>query len=161
MGNQFHKPYVDSSFFFAVIKKEENLCPGGLMRWQVAERIVKEAERGEYYLYTSTITLAEVRRIRLKDEQLSQNEMAVVQDFFQHEYIRLIEVSRDVGEKAQTLGAEYGIYPMDALHLASAVEYECDVLLAWDKQFVSSFNGKPVEGIRVMEPYWEGQMDLQ
>ena len=59
------------------------------MRWEVAERIVKDAERGDYYLYTSTITLAEVRRIREKREQLSQNEIAIVQAFFENEYIRL------------------------------------------------------------------------
>ena len=129
------------------------------MRWEVAERIVKDAERGDYYLYTSTITLAEVRRIREKREQLSQNEIAIVQVFFENEYIRLVEVSREVGEKAQILGAQYGIYPMDAIHLATAIQHECDVLLVWDKRFSSRFQDAPVEGVSVKEPYWEGQMD--
>ncbi len=159
MAKQFQKPYVDSSFFFAIIKKEEIQCPGGLMRWEIAERIVTDAERGDYYLHTSTITLAEVRRIREKREQLSQNEVATVQAFFQNEYIRLIEVSREVGEKAQILGAEYGINSMDAIHLGTAILWSCDVLLVWDKRFSSRFQDEPVEGVRVIEPYWEGQMD--
>ena len=129
------------------------------MRWQIAERIMKDAERGDYHLYTSTITLAEVRRIREKEVQLSQNEIEIVQAFFESEYIRLIEVSREIGEKAQILGAQHGIYPMDAIHLATAVQHGCDVLLVWDKPFSSRFQDAPVEGVRVIEPYWEGQMD--
>ena len=160
MANQFQRPYVDSSFFFAIIKKEETPCPGGLVRWQVAERIVKDAERGDYQLYTSTITLAEVRRIREKQEQLSQNEIEAVQAFFENDFIRLIEVSRDIGEKAQILGAQYGIFPMDALHLATAIHWGCDVLLVWDKRFSVRFRNELVEGVWVIEPYWEGQMDL-
>ena len=159
MANQFQRPYADSSFFFAIIKKEEIPCPGGLTRWQVAKRIVGDAEHGDYHLYTSTVTLAEVRRIREKREQFSQNEIETVRAFFENDFIRLIEVSREIGEKAQILGAQYGIYPMDALHLATAIHWDCDVLLVWDKQFASKFQSAPVGGVRVIEPYWEGQMD--
>ena len=160
MASQFQRPYVDSSFFFAIIKKEETPCPSGLARWQVAERIVKDAERGDYHIYTSTITLAEVRRIRGKQEQLTQNEIQTVQAFFENDFIRLIEVSREIGEKAQLLGAQYGIFPMDALHLATAIHWGCDVLLVWDKRFSARFRDEPIEGVRVIEPYWEGQMDM-
>ena len=152
-ANDFEKPYLDSSIFFAIIKKETELCSSGLMRWQVAERILRYAERGQYQIHTSTITLAEVRRIRERSVELTQEELTTVARFFRHEYIRLAAVTREIAERAQFLGARYGILPMDAIHLATAIQLRCDVLLVWDKRFASKFRGGPIEGVRVVEPY--------
>ena len=152
-ANDFSKPYLDSSVFFAVIKKESELCSSGLMRWQVAEHILRGAEQGRYQIYTSTITLAEVRRIRGKGVQLTQDELTTVARFFRHGYITLAAVTREIAERAQILGAQHGIWPMDAIHLATAIQLQCDVLLAWDKSFSSKFQDGPIEGVRVLEPY--------
>ena len=100
-ANDFEKPYLDSSIFFAIIKKETELCSSGLMRWQVAERILRYAERGQYQIHTSTITLAEVRRIRERSVELTQEELTTVARFFRHEYIRLAAVTREIAERAQ------------------------------------------------------------
>ena len=148
----FQKPYIDSSVFLAVIKKEAILCSNGLMRWQAAEHILREAERGRYQLYTSTITLAEVRRIRGRNIELTQTEFDTVSGFFRNEYLRVSAVTREIAEKAQSLGARYGILPMDAIHLATAIHLRCDVLLVWDKPFSSQFQDGLVEGVSVTEP---------
>ena len=79
--------------------------------------------------------------------------------FFEHEYIRLIEVNREIGEMAQEFGAMYGIQPMDAIHLASAVWWGCDSLLVWDKRFTRNFQSGPVQGVLVTEPYYYGDMN--
>ena len=152
-ANDFQKPYLDSSIFFAIIKKETVPCLSGLARWEVAERILRDAERGRYQIYTSTITLAEVRRIRERSVELTQDELTTVARFFRHEYIRLAAVTREIAERAQLLGAQYGILPMDAIHLATAIQLQCDVLLVWDKRFASKFQNEPIEGVRVIEPY--------
>ena len=158
MPEPFVKPYMDSSVFFAHIKREEILCPGGLMRWEITELILKGAEAGKYPIYTSTATIAEVRRIRRRTEQLDTAELRQVQEFFQHDYIHTIDVTREIAEKAQELGAGYGITPIDSIHLATAIWWSCDVLLVWDKPFSQHFQNSPIEGVQVIEPYWQGQL---
>ena len=148
----FQKPYADSSVFFAAIKKEAIPCSNGLMRWQIAEDILREAEQGQYQLYTSTITLAEVRRIRERNIELTQTELNIVSGFFRNEYLSVAAVTREIAESAQFLGAQYGIWPMDAIHLATAIHLQCDALVVWDKRFSARFQGASVQGVRVMEP---------
>ena len=154
MADLFCKPYVDSSVFFAYVKREEIKCPGGLQRWEVAYGILKDAEKGVYKIFTSTVTLAEVRRIKVKSEELDENELETVRKLFAHEYIQPIEVNREIGEKAQRLGANYGISPMDAIHLATAIWWECDVLLFWDKRLAEALGSGPVENVTLSQPYW-------
>jgi predicted nucleic acid-binding protein len=108
MADPFKKPYLDSSVFLALVKREEIPCPGGLVRWQIAERILEDAASGEYNIFTSTATIAEVRRVRRQDQPLAPDELRLVQEFFQHEYIQTIDVTREIAEKAQELGATYG-----------------------------------------------------
>ena len=144
MADPFTKPYLDSSVFFALVKQEQIICPGGLTRWEVARHIFEDAQSGKYTLYTSTATIAEVK----------------IRDFFEHQFIQPIDVTREIAEKAQELGAEHGINPIDAIHLATAIWWGCDVLLVWDKRFSQPFEGETLEGVRVTEPYWEGQLDF-
>lgn len=154
MADAFRRPYLDSSVFFAHIKREEIDCGGGLQRWEVAYGILKDAESGVYKVFTSTVTLAEVRRIKVKDEELDENELEAVRNLFAHEYISLIEVNREIGEKAQRLGAAYGITPMDAIHLATAIWWKCDVFLYWDKALAAALGPGPIENVKLAEPYW-------
>ena len=154
MADLFCKPYLDSSVFFAHVKREEIKCPGGLWRWEVAYGILKDAETGIYKVFTSTVTLAEVRRIKVKNEELDENELEAVRKLFEHEYIQPIEVNREIGEKAQRLGAKYGISPMDAIHLATAIWWECDVFLYWDKALAAALGPGPIENVVLAEPYW-------
>ncbi len=158
MAEPFNKPYLDSSVFFALVKREEIPCPGGLVRWQIAERIFNDAESGKYIIFTSTATIAEVRRTRRQGEPLRQDELQLVREFFQHQYIATIDVNREIAEKAQELGATYGITAIDAIHLSTAIWWQCDTLLVWDKGFSHHFENAPIEGVRVTEPYWEGQL---
>lgn len=156
----YKQPYLDSSVFIAEIKQETQICPGGLMRWEIAHRILEDARGGRYVIYTSTVTLAEVRRIRGQNIQLEASELEEVRskfaEFLEHEYMYLIEVNREIGEKAQDLGAQYDFTPIDAIHLASAIWWRCDVLLVWDKELTKKFAEGPIEGVRVVEPYREG-----
>ena len=128
------------------------------MRWEIIRNILNGAETGQYGIYTSTATIAEVRRIRSRTEQLDQAELQQIQEFFQHQYIYTIDVTREIAEKAQELGAEYGITAIDSIHLATAIWWGCDVLLVWDKPFSQHFENSLIEGVRVAEPYWEGQL---
>jgi predicted nucleic acid-binding protein len=154
-----HKPYLDSSVFFAHIKKESVATSDGRQRWELTERIFADAEAGKYKIHTSTATLAEVRRIKNKSDELTSNELTIVRRFFEHEYILLIEVSREIGEKAQLYGAQFGIDVIDSIHLATAIDEQCDVLFVWDKPFTKIVPSS-VENVTVCEPYWEGIIQM-
>ena len=148
----FRKLYADSSVFLAVIKKEAVPCSNGMMRWEVAANIMQDAEHGRIQLWTSTITIAEVRRIRGIDTELAQSELEVVSGFFRNPYINMASVTRAIAEHAQILGAQYDSWPMDAIHLATAVYLQCDALIAWDKRLTTRFQAEPVQGVTVIEP---------
>ncbi len=154
MAESFSKPYLDSSVFFAHVKKETIECPDGLKRWEVAYGILKDAQSGLYKVFTSTVTLAEVRRIKIKNEELNESELEAVRNLFAHEFISLVEVNREIAEKAQRLGATYGISPMDSLHLATAIWWKCDVFLYWDKKLAAALGPGPIEDVVLAEPYW-------
>lgn len=79
-------------------------------------------------------------------------------NYIENEWIEPIVVDRRVAEKAQELGASYSMSPTDAIHLASAILWQCNVLMVWDKgTFTKAFDPDvPFEGVQIMEPYWEG-----
>jgi predicted nucleic acid-binding protein len=153
-------PYLDSSVFLAHIKEEALPCRG-TTRFQITQEILGGAEQGKYKVYTSFLTLAEVRRLRESGKELTPDELPEVNSLFarllENEWLVAVEVGRAVAEKAQALGATFGMSPTDALHLASAILAGCNVLMVWDKgRFSNLFREGPCEGVHVMEPYWEG-----
>lgn len=154
------KPYLDSSVFLAHVKKEKTLCPDGRSRYEITQRIFGDARDGRFKIYTSAITLAEVRRLKQTPAPLTEEERKTVnelfREFMEHEWLYLIEVNREVAEKAQELGALHNVYPMDAIHVASAIWWQCSPLLVWDKQTLVSRIPSPIEGVHICEPYWEG-----
>ena len=52
----------------------------------------------------------------------------------------------------------HNLKPSDAVHLASAIRGDADVLFRWDDRFIAG--GGSVEGINVSEPYWSAQLKL-
>ena len=136
-------PYIDSSVFLASIKKETLLAHGGLWRVQIASAILEGARRGDYKIYTSFWTMTEVQRRNNKSVPFDQEELDEVnglfREFMEHGWIESIELGREVAEKAQELGAKYGVKPPDCVHLASAMLSSAKVLFAWDNPWFSLF----------------------
>ena len=159
------RPYIDSSVFMAHIKKETIPCRE-TTRLDITSNLFKGAQDGKYKLYTSFLTLAEVRRIKQANKELTPDELikarGLFQRFLEHAWIQPIQVDRMIAEKAQQLGADYGMSPTDAIHLASAILAHCNVLLVWDKgKFSDLFKDDPIEGVHVLEPYWEGIIPMK
>jgi hypothetical protein len=67
--------------------------------------------------------------------------------FFQKDYFRFVDLTRRIGERAQELIWDTGLWPKDAIHLASAIEFETisgrtlDAIHAYDEDFLK-LNGK-------------------
>jgi predicted nucleic acid-binding protein len=77
--------------------------------------------------------------------------------FFEHDYIKLVDVDRRIGEQANGFCRQYSLYPNGAIHLACALRGGCDVLLAWDDRFVKVQHPT----LRIEEPRILGQHLLE
>lgn len=132
MDDQYQRPYLDSSVFIAWIKGE---IVGTIDRKDVANHIFYLATQNHFQIFTSAVTLAEVHKIKGNPNSLRPDQDENLLKFFESEFILIIEVDREIGERANQFCRDYGLLPMDALHLACALRANCDVLLAWDSHF--------------------------
>ena len=147
----YQSPYLESSVFIAFIKGE---VIRGVDRGEIAQNIFDDAANGRWPIFTSTFTLAEVLKDRRRP-QLSVTEEQRIDAFFQHEYIKLVTLDRDVAELARKLARAHGLRPADAVHLASAIKAKADELLTWDE---GNFPiNHTIEGVAIKLPYWFGQ----
>lgn len=124
---RYKKPYVDSSVIIAWLKGEEG-------RRDVFTDILIAAEAGAFKVYTSTVTIAEVHRPR-RHQQGTEKDSDQLLDLFEQDFLVFIDVDRRVAERAHRLCRDTGLRPFDALHVASALRANCEVLLSWDDRF--------------------------
>jgi predicted nucleic acid-binding protein len=144
VAEAYVKPYADSSLFIAWLKGEVVL---GVDGEAAAERVLEGAEQGRYVIATSALTLAEVHKLRTGPSLPAGDDDRIIR-YFEHRFFEIIDVDRRIGEHANRLCRAHGIYPNDAIHLASALRAGCDVLLAWDDRFARVRE----PGIRIIEP---------
>ena len=133
MVEQYTNPYVDSSVFIGWIHEE---VIDSVDRKRIADHIITRAENGDFLVYISALTLAEVHKKR-GHERLTEDEDEEILDFFENDFIEVIDVDRQLGEQANRFCRTYGLSPADAIHLACALRAGCDVLLSWDDQLVA------------------------
>ena len=153
MVEQYRYPYLDSGVFIGWIKAE--ITPDGVNRGRIADHILELAERGVYRICVSSVTLAEVHKKKGLGP-LDEKEDERIIDFFEHSYIDVVDVDREIGKQSNRFCRLYGLKPIDAIHLACALRAGCDVLLTWDDDFDSVQHDK----IRVERPQLLGQGSL-
>jgi predicted nucleic acid-binding protein len=154
MIEQYKQPYLDSSVFVAWVRKPDEIVKG-INRREIADHIFKIAEAGTFKIYTSSLTLAEVYK-RRGGPKLTEEENGKLLEYFEREFIELIDVDRLIGEQANGFCRQYNLLPNDAIHLACAVRAKCDVLLAWDTRFTRVVR----PDIKIEEPDIRGQTSL-
>jgi len=129
---KYKKPYLDSSVFIAWVNNETDIK--GVNRKAIADDILNAAKDGRLRVYTSALTIAEVYKMR-NGPRLSNANGDRLLAFFESEFILFVDLERRVAEAAHRLCQQHGILPCDGVHLSSAKEAKCDVLLAWDDRF--------------------------
>ncbi|TAK22565.1 MAG: PIN domain-containing protein [Chloroflexota bacterium] len=148
----YRAPYFDSSVWIAWVMGE---VIDGVNRADIARHLLVVAQSGVFKIHTSTWTMAEVhkkRHFRLLETEQDQT----ILRFFEQEFIALIELDREIGERANQIARDFGIAPGDAVHRATAIRAECDVVLAWD----GPLTGRTDLPIPVEEPRMLGQLTL-
>ena len=152
--------YFDSSVYLAFLKGEKVPAEGDRTRVELASLLMKDAEAGRLEVYTSAITIVEVRHVGNNPIGLQPNSPGAINEVFDKTSTRLVEVGRELALRAQELATRYGLSTMDAIHVASAEFAKCGELFMWDADVVRKIDRAPLTGLRVCEPYWHGQPSL-
>ncbi len=138
--------YWETSAFVAIITREVG-------RFEDCVRLLEDAEAGRVLAVTSAMRLVEVTGGTSSRSQARP----IIRDFFDNEYIRLVEVDRLLAESARELVWLHQLNAVDAVHVAAAIRASCDVLFTFDRHLLK-LNGSISP--RVEEPRWTGQKSL-
>jgi predicted nucleic acid-binding protein len=138
--------YWDSCVWIGLLNEEPDKVDSA--KW-----VIECAERGEVEIWTSTITLAEVYKIRGAGEADPEADKRL-DEFLSQPYITHVQVDQDVAMEARRLlrARLPGLRkPNDAIHLASAVWHDIETFHTFDREdllplngLVSCQNGKPI-----------------
>ncbi len=145
------KVYWDSSVWIALIKGEN---VKGVDRCVVPRMILEDATDGKVTIFISRLTIVEVHKKRNYASLTKEEDDRVQAEFFQHEYIKKIDVDSRVAQRARQLAWDYSLRPNDAIHVASAIKVNAEILHHWD----GDFEKVPPEIMPSEEPInWEKQ----
>jgi predicted nucleic acid-binding protein len=134
--------YWDACVFHALFGSEQG-------RVDVCLRIEKAASKGDVHIYTSTATFVECVWVKTitdptgKLNKLSPNHEEVIKKYFMRTYIRPIICDRPIAESARALLWQYPrLKPKDAIHVASALSQQVEVMHSYDNDDLVVLNGK-------------------
>jgi predicted nucleic acid-binding protein len=135
--------YWDANVFHALFGEETG-------RVDICKQIQAKAEKMEIIIYTSYLTWVEC--IWLKGlPKLSEKHEAVIQKYFEHQYIRPIFLDRVRADAARSLVWKYAaLHPKDAIHVASATLIPVDVMHTYDDALIK-LSGK-ISGLKICKP---------
>jgi predicted nucleic acid-binding protein len=120
--------YWDACVFHALFNGE----PG---RVDSCLRIEAAAKGGDVDIYTSTTTFVECVWMKTagKTTKLSPKHEATIQAYFMHSFIKPINCDRLIAEAARALLWQHPhLKPKDAIHVASAIAQQVDLMHSYD-----------------------------
>lgn len=138
--------YWDSTCFIAWLKPEPE-------RRARCQEVLRAAERGELQIVTSAISLIEVVKLDKGPLLITQEKEKKIREFFKHQYIVIVQVTRPLAEHARSLIWNEGLRPKDAIHAATAISEKLTDFHTFDGDFkkLSGRVGKPPLAIK--EPH--------
>jgi len=128
--------YWDSCVWIGLLNEEPD-------KVDAAKWIIERGEAGEVEIWTSTITLAEVYKIRGPAEADPEGDKKL-DEFLSQPYVVHVQVDQDIAMEARRLlrAKLPGLRkPNDAIHLASAVWHDIEVLHTFDRDDLLPLNG--------------------
>jgi predicted nucleic acid-binding protein len=116
--------YWDSCVYIDYIQQEPN-------RYPVLCAIMEDARAGKIIFVASTLVLAEVNKLKLSAEPVEQ-QAELIRQAFENDYIEVKGVTRDIAVQAAGLCRDFGIKPSDAIHVATALAFNCRCFQTYD-----------------------------
>ncbi len=112
----------DACAWIALITDEEVGNESGTVerRGYLCRQVIAAAENNVVEIATSTLNLVEVCK---NPGLVSGQDSPALRDFFEHDFVLLVSLEREVGTKARDLMMKgySGLKPPDAIHLATAI----------------------------------------
>ena len=142
--------YWDSSSFLALLQAEHG-------RVQACTDTLQAAKDGEFLIVTSALTIAEVLWMR-GAPKVTEEKARIVNNFFRRSSIRVVNLDRAIAQRAQRLVWDNEVRPKDAIHIATAQRYDCDILETFDEPLIAK--GVSVVGVEFREPQQSKQGSL-
>lgn len=135
MPESMHRVYLDTSVFLAVFNQERHLEDEfGRNRFEASYDVIKQGSKSNTEIYTSVITMSEC------PEEFSKSG-ASIEDFFEQEWIHIVEVDRFIINESRTIQREslIKIKPMDSIHIAtSSMIGTIDSIFSYDAGFLKA-----------------------
>lgn len=135
--------YWDSSCFLRILNRE----PG----WEVCLRIVNAAKSRKAEICVSPMVYLEVVRPK-GSPRVSAAVLDQAIDWFESDYFHTRIIDRELASQSRRYCTELNLHPRDAVHLACAVDLECDVLETLDKDLLKWDGKVPGSSIRIRRP---------
>lgn len=123
------KIYWDSCAWLGLLNGEPE-------KLQALQYVWGKARSGEVVIWTSAFSLAEVYKAKCegKWEALSPEYDAKIDDLFDQDFVKVVQVDTEIARLAKTLLRTHEKLkkPSDAIHLASAIHWNADQLHTYD-----------------------------
>jgi predicted nucleic acid-binding protein len=139
LADRKRRVYWDSCVWLSLIK-------GDAERAEHCAHVIEMARAGEFEVWTSSLTLAEVYKRKCDGDNvtLEEDKDANFESYIEQEFLREVQVDHDVGSLARRLLRKYPAIkkPADAVHLASALLNNCDEFHTYDGENLLGLDGK-------------------
>lgn len=134
--------YFDSDIIIRYVYNDPDVAP-------VVEALIEEAKAGDWRLVVSALSMLEVTRPR--NQPVDPAKYATILAFFENQYIFTRELDILLVQKAQKLIYDYlWLHPMDAAHLAAAIDMGCEIFYTYENKIIEKFDGE--HGLKVRRP---------
>lgn len=142
MAGKAPKIYWDACCFLAILNNEPEAAK--------CISILEEARDGAIALWVSPLTMAETVRPKGSARPLPAEHREKVLAFFDNEYIRFVQIDREIARQSLEICWDYHLQARDAIHLAAAHAAGCEFIETKDEGFIGRVKAYP--GIAVRKP---------
>ncbi len=145
--------YWDANAFLGWLNNEQDKAPE-------CESVLAAADAGKVQIVTSALTLTEV--IKLKGKlRLTKDKEEKIKAFFENDFIIVRDVDRFIAEKARDLIWSFsGLHPKDAIHVATAVTLQMNVLDTFDGPLIKLSGKIGSPKLTIGRPHMPYQPDM-
>lgn len=95
--------------------------------------LTDEAAAGRVQIVASALAVAEVSYIRRECSEAEKlRDIEEIGKFFDNDYIHIVQVTRHIATEAAKIAVRHKVKPPDAIHLATAIASNCQVVHTYD-----------------------------
>lgn len=142
MAKRKPRRYFDSDVLIRYFEGDREAAP-------IVQALLDEAQSEKWTVAVAAHSLLEVTRP--KNKPVDPAKVAKITSFFEQDYVHVRDLDVTLAENALRLIYGYlWLHPLDAAHLAAAIDMKCEVFYTFEDEIVERFNGE--QGLAVQRP---------